>query len=36
MRTLVLEVQRRVAEATGVQLQTELHFVGFEAAGEGS
>ena len=35
-RTLVFEVQRRVADATGVRLEPELHFVGFDAAGEGS
>ena len=35
VRALVFEVQRQVAEATGVVLQPELHFVGFESAGEG-
>jgi UDP-N-acetylmuramate dehydrogenase len=35
IRALVFEVQRQVAEATGVVLQPELHFVGFETAGEG-
>ena len=35
VRALVFEVQRQVAEATGVVLQPELHFVGFETAGEG-
>jgi UDP-N-acetylmuramate dehydrogenase len=29
VRALVLEVQRRVAGATGVELAPELHFVGF-------
>jgi UDP-N-acetylmuramate dehydrogenase len=33
VRALVDEVQRRVADATGVRLEPELHFVGF--AGEG-
>ncbi len=41
VRTLVFEVQRRVADVTGLLLQPELHFVGFtgdthEATGEGS
>lgn len=36
VRTLVFEVQRRVADATGVLLEPELHFVGFEAPGEAS
>lgn len=41
VRTLVFEVQRRVADATGVMLQPELHFVGFDeplddTPGEGS
>jgi UDP-N-acetylmuramate dehydrogenase len=36
VRALVLEVQRRVADATGVRLVPELHLVGFDAAeGEG-
>jgi UDP-N-acetylmuramate dehydrogenase len=34
VRALVLEVQRRVADASGVTLQPELHFVGFGDAGE--
>ncbi len=34
VRDLVPEVQRRVADATGVELQPELHFVGFEAPEE--
>ncbi|MGZ4736512.1 MAG: UDP-N-acetylmuramate dehydrogenase [Acidimicrobiia bacterium] len=36
VRALVLEVQRRVLLETGVDLQTELHFVGFgdEASGD--
>jgi UDP-N-acetylmuramate dehydrogenase len=38
VRALVLEVRRRVADASGVVLQPELHFVGFpgDEAGEGS
>jgi UDP-N-acetylmuramate dehydrogenase len=32
VRAVVREVQRRVQAATGVELQTELHFVGFDAA----
>jgi UDP-N-acetylmuramate dehydrogenase len=34
VRGLVLEVQRRVADATGVTLHPELHFVGFGDEGE--
>jgi UDP-N-acetylmuramate dehydrogenase len=34
VRALVLEVQRRVADATGVTLRPELHFVGFGDEGE--
>jgi UDP-N-acetylmuramate dehydrogenase len=34
VRALVLEVQRRVAETTGVTLRPELHFVGFGDEGE--
>ena len=30
---LVAEVGRRVADATGVELQPELHFVGFDEEG---
>jgi UDP-N-acetylmuramate dehydrogenase len=33
VRALVEEVRRRVADATGVTLEPELHFVGFAAAG---
>ncbi len=32
VRALVREVQRRVRDETGVELRTELHFVGFEDA----
>lgn len=34
VRALVLEVQRRVAETSGVTLRPELHFVGFGDEGE--
>jgi UDP-N-acetylmuramate dehydrogenase len=34
VRALVVEVQRRVRDATGVELQPELHFVGFDEPGE--
>jgi UDP-N-acetylmuramate dehydrogenase len=34
VRALVLEVQRRVAEKSGVTLRPELHFVGFGDEGE--
>ncbi len=30
VRALVAEVQRRVRDATGIELQPELHFVGFD------
>ena len=36
VRALVREVQRRVRDATGVDLQPELHFVGFDAQDEGT
>jgi UDP-N-acetylmuramate dehydrogenase len=35
VRALVREVQRRVLEATGVELQPELHLVGFDDESEG-
>jgi UDP-N-acetylmuramate dehydrogenase len=35
VRALVDEVRRRVADATGVVLEPELHFVGFAPEGEG-
>ena len=34
VRALVLEVQRRVADSSGVTLRPELHFVGFGDEGE--
>ena len=34
VRALVLEVQRRVADGSGVTLRPELHFVGFGDEGE--
>jgi UDP-N-acetylmuramate dehydrogenase len=36
VRALVREVQRRVRDATGVELQPELHFVGFDRSEDAS